>query len=199
MSDYGNLLVVTNASVPQGHDSLLHAMYVLGTEDPIWICSSSTYTYASCDYANAIANADSWQQNGTTRPDRNFPDHTYSVEYCLAQPTPELCSVGVATSLLVVVLACNIIKAVCLFWTWRMTKLNPLVTIGDAISSFLEHPDETTKDCGVLEARSKDWKLAKTAPAQWKGRSRIGFHAASTSRWIVSSILCVTTFSPPAV
>ena len=35
-------------------------------------------------------------------------------------------------------------------------RFKPLATIGDAVKSFLEAPDETTRGCGPLSL--KDWR-----------------------------------------
>lgn len=113
------------------------------------------------------------------------------VKHCLAQPTPGSCQIGVSPVILGVVLACNLIKIVCLFWTFWKLDIEPLVTLGDAIASFLERPDGSTIGFGPMSADVKQWneRVDQTTGRVWKSRTRSGFGAASGPRWITCSIL----------
>lgn len=75
---------------------------------------------------------------------------TLPVKYCLAQSTPEACRIGVIPSILVVVLVYNLVKIVCLLWTFWMLRFEPLATLGDAISSFLDRRDPNTSGYGAI-------------------------------------------------
>lgn len=207
--DYGNVLVVANTSVSRGQDPVLYASYVKGMSDidNRWICQTTTGRGDDCDVAKEIRSADQWQQFGTPTPggfstygdpdyfsshcymDYDKAYNVYPIEYCLAQPTADNCSIGVAVGILTTVAICNVVKVVCLWLTWRMERLDTLVTIGDAVSSFLTRPDLTTKSYGPLETRSQSWKLGNIVPIRWEGQSRIGFAAASAARWCTSSLL----------
>lgn len=193
IKNYANLLVIANTSIFQTPDSLLRVSFVYGTQGPSWICESTTTIVPHCNVPRKIEDAQDWTTLGTTATDSCpiYSDMDFGVEYCLAQPAPEMCSVGVAVSILIVVLICNLIKVLCLFWTWRMLSLDPLVTIGDAVASFLAEEDPTTMGYGPLEARSQAWKRNDRTPTRWEGRARIGFQAASATRWSISSLLYV--------
>lgn len=200
VTNHANLLVIANTSYDQAVDPLLRVSSMYGTEGPSWICESTTNIGKYCNVPKKVDNAQDWTTMGTTSLGWDdltdycsvYPNTDYAVEYCLAQRTPEMCSIGVAVSILIAVLICNVIKVCCLFWTWRMLSLHPLVTIGDAVASFLGQPDPTTRGYGALEARSQAWKENKPALTRWKERSRIGFQAASAARWSISSILYVS-------
>ena len=112
---------------------------------------------------------------------------TFSVDYCLVQQTPEHCHVGVALDLLIAVLVCNFVKALCLYWSLHKVCSNPLLTIGDAIASFLEAPDASTVGYGAISATdmSRIAKHAGTTPTGWEGKRRNGFYAASPIRWVL--------------
>lgn len=56
----------------------------------------------------------------------------------------------IALPLMVIVVVCNTIKAIVMLVTLRQTREFPLVTIGDALASFLRQPDEVTTGMCVL-------------------------------------------------
>jgi hypothetical protein len=47
-----------------------------------------------------------------------------------------------------------VVKAALMFYTYLSTKEDPLMTLGDAIASFLNNTDVTTKDVGLLTIRN---------------------------------------------
>ncbi|KAL3441795.1 hypothetical protein BJX65DRAFT_299460 [Aspergillus insuetus] len=65
--------------------------------------------------------------------------------YCLVKPVDAHCELYTNIPICVVVIACNIIKLVCIYLAARMRQKEILLTIGDAIASFLDYPDATTK------------------------------------------------------
>lgn len=72
--------------------------------------------------------------------------HNAPVEYCLSEVVPERCKVSIAPVFLAVVVACNALKCIAFIWTLCITlKQRSLVTTGDAVSSFLRRPCETTR------------------------------------------------------
>ena len=75
---------------------------------------------------------------------------TQPIQYCLSQPVEEQCQVQVSLVILVIVVACNTTKALCMLLTIRCQKSQPLVTLGDAIESFIQDPDLNT--CGMCLA-----------------------------------------------
>ena len=199
--DYANLLLVTNTT---NNNSVLNLNYVNDIDvAAIWMCSNLTNGASqSCNTSALLADAATWSVYGTLNnnlmgliyesgcPSWN-PDEMFHVDYCLAQPTLEACSIGVALNILIVVLVCNAIKALCLFWTSiRVLDFEPLLTIGDAVASFLEGPDPTTANLGSLEAdassKLSEWPLVGEP---WKGRNRSGFSSSAPSWWIISLVL----------
>ncbi|KUJ07684.1 uncharacterized protein LY89DRAFT_742454 [Mollisia scopiformis] len=74
------------------------------------------------------------------------------IQYCLAQPVADLqtrCTISVSTNLLVAVIVCNCIKAICLA-IFLAPDFHPLATVGDAIESFMNRPDPLTLNCGPV-------------------------------------------------
>ncbi|KAK3669847.1 hypothetical protein LTR78_010305 [Recurvomyces mirabilis] len=100
-----------------------------------WICNDlSVSSYQeSCDIPTARKNATNWTVNGA------------KIEYCLAAITPPHCKLQFSVQILVTVILMNAAKSLCMFMTLYRQRESTLVTIGDAVSSFLERPDELTK------------------------------------------------------
>ena len=146
ISDWGDLLLVTDGDVPSdliaGNDSLVDVI------DPgmspvvvpwAWMCDYETggpppSPGFQCDIKHLLVNPTAWSLNN------------HSIDYCLAQRTPEDCELDFSFHLILVVIICNLVKLIAV--GMAMFSLNPpsLNTIGDAIASFLAVPDPYTEN-----------------------------------------------------
>ncbi|KAK0648145.1 hypothetical protein B0T16DRAFT_455641 [Cercophora newfieldiana] len=137
----------------------------------------------------------------------------WEVEYCLAEDISNRCKVGVSGVLLLVVTICAAIKTVqCIVVLLRL-KEDPLVTLGDAIESFLLRPDiETRNLCTLSSDTVGDFFPAKTEPGGaamarsepqpqvWKRRCGRLFGAIRPRQWFwayglfMSGIAVAVTF-----
>lgn len=117
------------------------------------------------------------------------------IEYCLSQPVKEHCRVQFSVGIMAVVNACNVVKMLIMGYIAWKRPVN-LVTLGDAVASFLNKADTTTEgNCLAGKTRflkSKDWEQT---PLQWEPVARYWFHAASQRRWLSCNILCVSSTS----
>lgn len=85
-----------------------------------------------------------------------------TVEYCLAELQPNTCKIGVSNLLLMVVIVCIFVKVIqCSLVLWKFRHF-PLVTLGDAIESFIIEPDSQTTGLGTLD--SLDSHKLETGP-----------------------------------
>ena len=135
------------------------------------------------------------------------------IQYCLSQPVEEQCQVQISLVILGIVVACNTTKALCMLLTIRCQSSKPLVTLGDAIESFIQDPDLIT--CGMCLASKeifdnfgKDKKSMsptdKRNPLwlknfqntvwtaiqiEWAARRHRWFSSASLKRWLLCNIL----------
>ncbi|GAW17036.1 hypothetical protein ANO14919_064850 [Xylariales sp. No.14919] len=76
---------------------------------------------------------------------------TLRVSHCLAQPTTPNCKIGLSNALLLVVIFCIFLKATQgAIVVWKLQH-ESLVTPGDAIQSFISHPDIFTRGLGTLD------------------------------------------------
>ena len=95
----------------------------------------------------------------------------YPIDHCLSRPVEEQCKVQFNMIIMVIVIVCNLIKTTVMgLISWKQ-PVEPLVTLGDAIASFLDEPDPTTRP--VLRWNSE--------PLYW-------FQAASARRWLLCNL-----------
>ena len=116
------------------------------------------------------------------------------VSYCLAEKAVAACTVQVSTTILAVAIVCNIVKIGCLILV-AFSKLTPIATIGDAISTFLQRPDDIASGVGALSIHQVRRELGSTTkyralvPKAFRRRSRRWISAVSRSRWILCLLL----------
>lgn len=206
LTDYANVLVVTD--VPSsGNTSILNLwtteLWELYPET--WMCSTvEDHVPTLCDASSLVATAagGKWSLFGMLVDNRSEPGidrwadceenrKSYNVQYCLAQPTrPEACYIGIVTDTLAAVIASNAVKVICLIWICFWLRRRPLLTIGDAVASFLERPDPWTNNMGTLEAASHAKQSSYEEVSKiWVGGRKRWFRAVRARRWILSSIL----------
>lgn len=207
-SSFGNVLAVSSETAP---DNMLNVVTVYsgGGVGNNWVCDVAGRGTEYCDLSALRANAAGWTLpgirsaasdynytsyddykycSGPTAPNTNFP-----ISYCLAQPAQQHCKLGISVVFLAIVVACNITKMLSLaISAWKL-HFDPLVTVGDAVASFLDRPDATTEGYCLLGRNGLErWTSKKMEPIVWKLKSRSGFSAASGLRWFVCSMLYVS-------
>ena len=81
------------------------------------------------------------------------------IEYCLSQPAlEEHCKVQFSVMIMIVVCLCNLAKTLVMGYVFWQQPVEPLVTLGDALRSFLNNPDPTTDgSCLAGEDRFIDY------------------------------------------
>jgi hypothetical protein len=74
----------------------------------------------------------------------------YNVQYCLSERVPEKCSYNGNIPIVAIVLVANLIKLVGMLYVAFRLRDAPLITVGDAVESFLNEPDRTTRGMCLL-------------------------------------------------
>ena len=93
-----------------------------------------------------------WSPNITRGP--------FDVQYCLSEPAEQQCKLQFTLPIAILVTILNLFKAVLIFYTAFATKEEPLMTMGDAVVSFLEKEDLTTKGMCLLSLKDvKKYKV----------------------------------------
>jgi hypothetical protein len=130
VSDHCNVLLVTNIS--NSANSFLNANeHAPDSFDNFgWMCGGS-YTESStiCTTAAALSHASDWQVS-----DSNWP-----VQYFLRVPFQDHCKLEVSIGILA---------------AFRVIRRSHLITVGDAIVSFLTNADQTTAQRCLLSRRN---------------------------------------------
>ncbi|KAL9122400.1 MAG: hypothetical protein Q9187_001037, partial [Circinaria calcarea] len=143
ISTYRNLLLVSEAY--NNTDSVIDIYEAYGIyNNNNYLCSGS----GDCDISKAVQDAATWTiKSCSPNSNRQGSRETctpFNVDYCLAEASSPICTVSLSRPLLVVVIVCNAIKLICLASTLALTSFEPLITVGDAIASFISDPDPTT-------------------------------------------------------
>ena len=141
-------------------------------------------TQAGCCYnfiSKVTADAAQWAPKGLP------------ANYCLSEKVGGECGYNVNIVILVIVVICNLGKVLSMLYVAFYIKDDPLMTVGDAIQSFLSRPDKTTK--GMCLASKADVvaksiavmsepepKPYQPTPLQWRT-------AASRRRWTLFILL----------
>jgi hypothetical protein len=159
--------------------------------DPFgWICKQLGSSHGKC--ANSISQVQ--REIGNWRPFGS------PVQYCMSETVDQHCRVEYTAHLLLVVVLIGLLKTgVMLFIAFRIRDV-PLLTIGDAVSSFLTDPEPKTKGMCLLDRSLKQFKPSvtgiqqtglgehnslswKTPPQYFHDRRKRRFIAASGRRW----------------
>ena len=198
VSNYGDLLVVTNASFPDlgtliGWSAEMDAGYLNSVGSDSWICPTG---WQGCRTKNF---AEDWIWEGNV-----------SISYCLARHVEPHCETQFSIVILVIVVMCNVLKVGCIAITVFRSDLQPLVTLGDAIASFLDIPDATTVGMCLAEdttfkkrkaknqnqnqyqyhGTTRESEFLEQQPQEYKGRRRFWFAAPGWKRWLLIYITC---------
>lgn len=161
-----------------------------------WLCSKNYTSWNSfgfnCD-ASAVRKEEEWIINGK------------KIDYCLSQIMPQHCTVQFSVQILVAVICMNLMKSVSMFLTLYKHRETTLVTIGDAIASFLDSPDELTAGRCLMDRKDiSSWKVEgagekpNTQPlpkTYFAKRGPRWFASASKIRWAICFLLIAITIA----
>ncbi|KAI0386995.1 hypothetical protein F5Y04DRAFT_288784 [Hypomontagnella monticulosa] len=121
-----------------------------------------------------------------------------SVKYCLAEPIERICHVALSPTLLLAVTICVIFKTcTAIVVTIVLSRQNqaPLVTLGDAVESFIEKPDPVTAGmCTLGQAEIRrtvafDRGFLVPGPKKWVWSQRRRAGVIPKSVWLMSYLL----------
>ena len=153
-----------------------------------WRCPA--HAMGTCDIGNEYqvpSNRSLWQPY--ERP----------IKYCLVEQVAGSCRVLFTFPFAILVIVCNVIKAICMaLLLFGFRKHTPLLTMGDAVASFLERPDPETRG-RCLHSRQlivKRWRWETTngaknseldvEPERFDPMRKRWGSAPSTARWFAT-------------
>ncbi|KIW28005.1 uncharacterized protein PV07_07697 [Cladophialophora immunda] len=176
--------------------------FTCGGSQPFdWVCSDNGTATGVCDrvcddpavLSQALSNK-TWTPFGA------------DVSYCLAEPSEEQCSLQFSVSIAILVIVLNLVKLTVMALTvvFAFDKDDPpLLTMGDAVASFLDKPDDTSQAMCLVPAS----RVKKLGTRLWHRDSakRIVEYpgnlypswsrAVSPRRWVVCLLLYIAALA----
>ena len=164
------------------YNSAVHPGTIRCASDPFdWICSQNGVTACLdgttkvCPVAYKSIVRANWTPLGN------------KIEYCLSETVTQTCKLHFATSIAWTVIAFNASKVVILIGIFLFVRENPLATMGDAVSSFLQRKDETTSGlCLMSRDQIALWRMPPIPQPYTIGvgrKSRKWSNVVSKYRW----------------
>ncbi|USP77721.1 uncharacterized protein yc1106_04995 [Curvularia clavata] len=103
------------------------------------------------------------------------PLNSIPVRSCLSEPTHQKCTLKFSVHLITIVIIFNIVKILAILGSIRTLRNDPMLTVGDAIASFLRDPDTTADKMCLLSQQQvhragKEWPL-RQEPRAFTGKS----------------------------
>ena len=120
--------------------------------------------------------------------------HGRNISHCLSERVEETCIMELNLAVLAFVVFCNIGEITSIVFVVFVITDPPLVTLGDAIASFLEKRDVYTPSVCLLARSGLDTRrsleqLVSMGPVPWKPRKILWCQAASSKQWLASIVL----------
>jgi len=149
-----------------------------------WICQAyevSKSEWCTLEWASTFV--DQWVVPYAYNSDPEVPKSTALIDYCLVGDpgdNSQKCAIHYSSYVLSIVCAFTSLESLLIFWTWWKHQTQTMLTIGDAISDFLEKPDRVTTKPGPV--------IVTEAP--WDPKNRISwFKVISIRTWTISIVL----------
>ncbi|KAF2846178.1 hypothetical protein T440DRAFT_246501 [Plenodomus tracheiphilus IPT5] len=93
----------------------------------------------------------------------------WPVDYCLSEKATPHCKLHFEMSIAIVIIMLNFVKAALMFYIAFRVKEDPLMTMGDAVASFLESKDPPTRNMCLASFMSfKRKKSYSPGPRPWQ-------------------------------
>jgi hypothetical protein len=165
-----------------------------------WLCpTQDELNGEDCNAGTIIANSSHWRVTPKQIP----------IDSCYSIPAVERCTMQYSLTILIIVISCDALKLFAMLLVLKMPG-NPLITLGDAIASFMKNSDPTTVGrCLMSDAdmrrksrlfglvalpRFKDQLIPKLGmtwsevvaprPVMWRSRKRRWYSVPSAKRWL---------------
>ena len=190
VSNHRNLFLITKYSSNTTHNSTILNMTISsakgavpgGWRSPYDLNATLVKGYDPSHLSANLTHGLPWQVN-LTRAGAGLVE----ISGCKSEMTDEKCKVQFSLGIMIVVICCNFVKASCMITAVVRSREPTLVTLGDAIDSFLRVPDQTTKEMCFADRQyiAREWKLGRRArPTKWeKNGVQRWWTSAGWARW----------------
>ena len=161
-----------------------------------WLCSAYQNLTGphlwGCDIDSLLVYSSNWSLSLGANP-AGTESSNFSIKYCSSTTNEEHCQLQLSFVIMCVVIFCNFMKALCMFLVLWHQRSRPLVTIGDAIESFLQDADLTTENMCLADKytfATNDWE---DSPKSYLKKKHQWSYSASSRRWEITNVLCILT------
>ncbi|KAG0126954.1 hypothetical protein HOY82DRAFT_626494, partial [Tuber indicum] len=203
MSSHRNLFLITEQSSNASHNKTLlniNIVYADSISPSSWMCdyhegipggpySREGHTCNPGDLVSSVTNGAPWRIRLSTGLE-------VEISGCKSEktPKPERCKVQFSLGIMVAVIYCNFVKACSMVLAVVRSRESTLVTLGDAVDSFLRIPDPTTTGMCFADRQfiKRGWKLGRRRPRRWKQKEvQRWWTSVSKTRWITCNFFCL--------
>ncbi|KAG0126952.1 hypothetical protein HOY82DRAFT_626483, partial [Tuber indicum] len=206
ISSHRNLFLITRqSSNVTSNNTIINIMEVSaeGISPSSWMCDyeaateggSYLRTGRTCISSNLVSNVTGgapWRVQLSTGSE-------VEISGCKSEKISELekCKVHFSLGIMIVVIFCNFVKAGSMIMALVRSREPTLVTLGDAVDSFLRNPDPTTEGICFADRRfaKQQWRHGgRTGPRQWKQEGvQRWWTSVSKTRWITCNFFFLIT------
>ncbi|PUU75535.1 hypothetical protein B9Z19DRAFT_1131133 [Tuber borchii] len=205
--NHSNLFLITNRNSNTGHNNTLLDVVRIYTEE----ASSSCWMCAYDQVQRGPSDTDYLRPAFSCRPSDLTSNVTTRLPWliklgtgeeveiggCKSERTVEKCKVRLSLGIMIAVICCTLFKACCMITAVVRSREPTLVTLGDALDSFLKIPDPTTIGMCFADRRfiKREWRRGCTVgPRQWKQRGvQRWWTSVGKMRWITCNFFSSTT------
>ncbi|KAI0172715.1 hypothetical protein GGR52DRAFT_419276 [Hypoxylon sp. FL1284] len=132
-------VVLVHSSESEGWVDTLKQPSVI-TDSYLPTTSTDPWNWMCGGYSKSVCDAQSILTNGTWTVDGHI------VTRCLARQLPDLCELNTSLAIMIVVLVCISCKLVSIIFAVALGRNQSLLTIGDAVASFLQDPETISRN-----------------------------------------------------
>ena len=101
------------------------------------------------------------------------PTDIPTVQGCLLRTRGSQCRLGYNVPFFFIVIGCLVIKIFLLLLALMVVKERPILTVGDAVASYLDVEDESTKGCSLQWTRKRKWFIERGPLSTYTARSQL--------------------------
>ena len=118
----------------------------------------------------------------------NLPVLNIPIDYCLSQLVEQKCTIQLSVIIMVIMILCNSFKLCCMVGMLQVMGTTPLVTLGDAVESFVVEKDVTTVNTCLASREYFSKKKWDQDTKMWQPRHHFWFASASSQRWLICTV-----------
>lgn len=189
-ASHGDVLLMVNNENTDRNDTLFDIDLTIrpGCDKSGWACgknvsSTNDSSCASCSRQEIddVKARGAWVVRG------------FLIDHCLSQRTEEKCKIQFSIPIASIVIVFNALKVVLFSVITLKVQEAPLMTIGDAIVSFMQRPDHTTEGMCLMSRadfeNEKELWQSGTGPSFFYSEPKRWSKAASKKRWATVLLL----------